>query len=63
MVEKCLLPMIDFKCFSDFPTDVLEEMATMSFNNFNNINGTYQQIIPKIAHYLIFDNQTQVLTQ
>ena len=54
--------MIDFKCFSDFPTDVLEEMATMSFNKFNNINGTYQQIIPKIAHYLIFDGKTQVLT-
>ena len=42
---------------SHFPSDIIEEMSQISFQNFNVDSGSYQQIIPKIAHYFLFSQK------
>ena len=42
---------------SHFPFDIIEEMSQISFQNFNVDSGSYQQIIPKIAHYFLFSQK------
>ena len=42
---------------SEFPADILAELAHISFHNFNNETGSFQTITPSIAHYFLFDTQ------
>ena len=35
----------------------MEEISTVSFINFNNNSGSYQAIVPSVAHYFLFNKE------
>ena len=43
-----------YKIFSNFPHDIIKEISQISFTNFNSKNGSYQKLIPSVAHHFLF---------
>ena len=44
----------EYEIFSNFPHDIIEEISQISFSNFNSKNGSYQKLIPSVAHHFLF---------
>ena len=42
---------------SNFPFDIYDEISGISFSKFNHQSGSYQRIIPSVAHYFSFGKE------
>ena len=45
----------NFRDFSEFPWDILEEMSDIDFEQFNNESGSHITLVPCVVHYFLFN--------
>jgi len=63
IIRLCFLMIFNTLSFqSNFPFDIYDEISGISFSKFNHQSGSYQRIIPSVAHYFSFGKEDCELT-